>query len=108
MDIFINNYNLDLGYNQEGEEVQDVQLPKWSEDLLDFTFNLKASLESELTSIKLNEWIDLIFGCNSRGENAINNLNVYHEYAYKDNVNLSQISSKLKIESIKTIIDEYG
>lgn len=32
-DFLLNTYHLDLGYTPEGEEIDDVNLPRWAEDL---------------------------------------------------------------------------
>jgi hypothetical protein len=45
---------VDLGYSPEGEEIDDVLIPRWAEDLQDFMFIMKAALESEYTSLTLN------------------------------------------------------
>lgn len=51
--------------------------------------------ESEHVSSHLHEWIDLIFGCKQRGEEAINALNVFYYCTYegKKEKSYSQCSS---------------
>lgn len=75
---------------------------------MDFVFSLKAALESELTSLNLNHWIDLNFGFKLTGELAQQNCNVYHEYAYAQQVDWDLMYSSLKGEAIKCLIQEYG
>ena len=49
-DFLLNTSKLDLGYTQEGEEIDDVALPRWCEDLQDFMFISRAALESDYAS----------------------------------------------------------
>lgn len=47
---------------------------------------MKATLElqeSEHVSSHLHEWIDLIFGCKQRGEEAVKALNVFYYCTYE-------------------------
>jgi Beige/BEACH domain len=63
----LNNHKLDLGYTPEGEDIDDVGLPKWAEEIQDFSFIMRAALESEFVALSLNNWIDLTFGCKQKG-----------------------------------------
>ena len=36
------------------------------------------ALESDYVSQYLNQWIDLVFGCKQRGQEAENAINVFH------------------------------
>ena len=41
----------------------------------------------ERPEIKINEWIDLIFGYAQRGEEALNRFNIFHPYCYEGFMN---------------------
>eukprot|EP01028_Stygiella_incarcerata_P000774 TRINITY_DN1120_c0_g2_i1.p1 TRINITY_DN1120_c0_g2~~TRINITY_DN1120_c0_g2_i1.p1 ORF type:complete len:3116 (-),score=749.97 TRINITY_DN1120_c0_g2_i1:116-9463(-) len=62
-----------------------VSLPSWAKgDPRRFVRIHRQILESEHVSRKLNEWIDLVFGCASRGDDAREKLNLHLESAYDD------------------------
>jgi len=72
--------------NGNGGELQlkDVELPDWSnEDVNKFIKTMRDALESEYVSKNLNHWIDLIFGFKQRGEEAVQNMNVFHPMSYE-------------------------
>lgn len=41
-------------------------------------------LESDVVSSEICHWIDLIFGYKQRGQDAVDNLNVYYYLTYED------------------------
>ena len=104
----LNTSKLDLGYTPEGEEIDDVTLPRWSEDLQDFMFIFRAAFESDYTSLNLHKWIDLIFGPNQQAEAAENNENVYYSLCYEKNIKWNEIKSPYHLKSIEIQIAEYG
>lgn len=61
-DFFINNDKLELGMTSEGENIDDVVVPRWAKSTHDFMHKMRAALESDYVSANLNQWIDLIFG----------------------------------------------
>ncbi len=64
--------------------MEDVELPPWAADAGDFVAKLGAALESPHVSARLHAWIDLIFGCRSRGAGAEAAANVFHHITYDD------------------------
>ena len=60
-----------------------------------FIITLKKNLERNKVSINLNEWIDLIFGYKSKGEEAEKIYNVYYETTYQEDININKIEDKL-------------
>ena len=73
-------YNLDY---TDVVRVNDVFLPYWCKNNPYLFITLyRGILENPL--IEIGPWIDLIFGVNSNGINAQNNLNLYLRYAYPD------------------------
>jgi len=82
----LNTHRLDLGYTPDGDEIDDVSLPRWAEDIPDFMYIMRAALESEYASLCLNQWIDLIWGFQQRGKEAEAANNVYYHLCYEENV----------------------
>ncbi|EAX98401.1 Beige/BEACH domain containing protein [Trichomonas vaginalis G3] len=79
---FLMNLNeFDLGKNKRGP-INDVELPKWSKNAYEFVYLNRKILESEYVSQHINGWIDLIWGYNSRGENAVKHNNVFKQEMY--------------------------
>lgn len=94
------NY-VELGTTQKGEVVDDVTLPAWAKDALDFVRIHNDALESDFVSMNLHHWIDLIFGYKQRPphirgghESAVEACNVYMHLTYADAVNLDDIKVK--------------
>jgi factor associated with neutral sphingomyelinase activation len=81
-DFLINVKGLQLGATQNGDRVNDVKLPPWSRSARDFIKKNRKALESEITTRALPRWLDLIFGCKSRGEGAVEANNIFHHNAY--------------------------
>eukprot|EP00814_Leptocylindrus_danicus_P022848 CAMPEP_0116003358 /NCGR_PEP_ID=MMETSP0321-20121206/10_1 /TAXON_ID=163516 /ORGANISM="Leptocylindrus danicus var. danicus, Strain B650" /LENGTH=410 /DNA_ID=CAMNT_0003471555 /DNA_START=734 /DNA_END=1962 /DNA_ORIENTATION=- len=81
-DFLINARNLPLGNTQLGDRVHDCRLPPWAKSPRDFIRKNRKALESTICSRNLPHWIDLIFGVNSRGENARRHNNLFHKAAY--------------------------
>ena len=81
-DFLINARGLQLGATQNGEHVNDVQLPPWARSARDFLRKHREALESDITTKMLPKWIDLIFGCKSRGDAAKEASNLFHHTAY--------------------------
>jgi len=73
------------------EPFADYILPNWCKnDPRKFTLVLNKILESKEVSVNLNSWIDLIFGCKQKGQNAIKSLNIFRNACYP--------STKLELE----------
>ena len=81
-DFLINAGGLLLGTTQTGERVHDVHLPPWARSARDFLRKCRKALESEICSSHLPRWIDLVFGCKSRGNGAKEAMNIFHPTAY--------------------------
>ena len=87
-EMFENINKLNLGYLQSFEEeinekyrVENVDLPKWTNNNKNiFVMKMREILENE--KLDINNWIDLIFGINQRGKNALKKGNIYYCYCY--------------------------
>ncbi|OHT04160.1 hypothetical protein TRFO_06490 [Tritrichomonas foetus] len=60
----------------------NVELPPWAKSPIEFVYLNRKALESDNTSLTLNHWIDLIWGCNSRGREAVKIENTYRHELY--------------------------
>lgn len=81
-DFLINARSLQLGATQTGDRVNDVDLPPWAKSPRDFLRKMRKALESDYCTRQLPHWIGLVFGVNSRGENAKETFNLFHPNAY--------------------------
>lgn len=105
---FLKNIDkLNLGTTQSGHIIDDVILPKWAKSPEDFVKILRAALESDIVSSKLNEWIDLIFGYKQSGEQALEADNLFHYFSYDDYDYMNNINEDLR-ESYVTHLLECG
>lgn len=73
-----------FGVRSGGAEVGPVILPRWARDAPDFLQKMAAALESRHVSANLHRWIDLVFGCKSRGIEAERSCNVFHYLTYDE------------------------
>eukprot|EP01083_Nonionella_stella_P082007 226255_1 len=108
--FLVNKQNLDFGCRQDsGEAVGDVVLPPWAlSSAQRFIKIMREALESEYVSSHLHEWIDLIFGCKQRGQEAVECHNVFHPYTYEGNVDIDAIEDETQRRAILAQIDEFG
>ena len=90
MMLNINNLNLGRRINQTKGLVQvdNVQMPGWSNDEYDFIMKMKEFLENDEISYGISHWIDLIFGYKQVGKEAVTCGNVFEFNTYEDNINL--------------------
>lgn len=75
-----NREGLELGVRQNGQTVNDVELPPWCPENNARIFCLihRQALESSYVTSNLHNWIDLIFGYKQQGEAAIKAVNLFH------------------------------
>ena len=103
--FLLNEAQLELGVRDSGAKVNDVQLPPWARDAREFTAKLREALESEHVTDRLHQWVDLIFGCKQRGEEAVRADNLFHYITYEGAVD---VSDPIKQNSLKVQIMEFG
>ena len=97
-----------LGLRQDGTLVDDVLLPPWATDTVDFVAKHRAALESEYVSAHLHEWVDLIFGYKQRGPAAVEALNVFYYLTYEGAVDLDAIADPRERASTEAQISHFG
>jgi factor associated with neutral sphingomyelinase activation len=107
-DFLINAMGLQLGNLQSGERVNDVLLPKWAKSAKHFLRLNRAALESAYCTQQLPQWIDLIFGVNSRGTNAKNSRNVFHPISYLRPSDLDAMQSLEERKRVELQANEFG
>ena len=112
-EMFENKNKLNLGYLQYDNEskeffnekdkekfkIEDVHLPIWAKDNRNiFVMKMREILEDE--RLKINYWIDLIFGNYQRGNEALKIGNLFCSYSY-DNVMIPRIDNYIKNNQIE-------
>ena len=106
-DFLKNEKKINFGLNSNGEKIDNVILPNWALNQNDFLEKMRNGLESEYVNENLDKWIDLIFGVNQRGENAIKNYNLFHPLCY-GNDEYFNLNDKEQKKIIKIQINEFG
>ena len=89
-----NKNNLNLAqdkFDSNGVRVviNDVDLPSWSNNSVDFILEHRKQLESD--EIHINQWIDLNFGSHQRGEMAEKIGNIFMSYTYENNIKIMEV-----------------
>lgn len=95
---------MELGLNHLDQKVEDVTLPPWATDHMDFVIRNREALESNQVSSTLHYWIDLVFGHLQRGERATLSNNIFQATTYEDNFDWSLIAkstSKLERQGLE-------
>ena len=88
-----NNLNLTqdlLDLNGERIVINDVELPPWANNsAITFVTEMRNNLEKD--KIKINKWIDLIFGTYQKGEKAEEIHNIFQAQTYEKMVKIDKI-----------------
>ncbi|XP_055630908.1 protein FAN-like isoform X2 [Toxorhynchites rutilus septentrionalis] len=108
-DFLLNRMKINFGQRFDGVPVNHVALPKWTEGSPErFVETLRAALESDYVSSKLHHWIDLIFGCKQRGDEALKADNLFYHLCYEGSVDLDQIKDLASRHALEVQISEFG
>lgn len=92
-----NSNSLPLGSLQSGEQVGDVKLPPWAnEDPHEFVRLHRMALESEHVSANLHKWVDLVFGWQQSGPEAVKANNLFYYLTYEGAVDLDAIEDPVR------------
>ena len=93
---------LDLGVRQDNIRVNNVILPKWSKNSSSqFIKIMREALESDFVSENLHKWIDLIFGCKQRGDEALKADNLFYYLCYEGAIDLESIQNYSERKSLE-------
>lgn len=82
-EFLLNMDHFDLG-KADGEVVDDVTLPPWAKNVMNYVYMNRKALESEYVSQTIHNWIDLIYGIKQRGKESVDSSNVYKQEMYDD------------------------
>ncbi len=108
-DFLQNKNRFDLGKKQTGETVDSVHLPLWAKGSPRlFVKKMREALESDYAAKHLPAWIDLIFGCKQRGEEARLANNLFHPLTYEGAVNVDTIADPVERQAAIAQINSYG
>ena len=107
-EILINKNNLNLDQGKTGSDnkksvVNDVELPPWSKNACSFVTKMRRILETN--DLKLNKWIDLIFGSSQRGEKAEENKNIFKAQSYERMVKIDDITDPDSRNALMRLIE---
>ena len=97
-EIFLNINNLNLSQDKMDSEgnkiiINNVDLPPWSKNnIYIFVSEMRKNLEN--SELKLNKWIDLIFGNLQRGKGAEENHNIFMAHTYERMVKIDNIEDQ--------------
>ena len=106
-ELFINTNKFNFGVTTENVKVDNVLLPNWAlNSPRFFSKMLKKSLETEIVSLHINHWIDLIFGYKQTGSNAVESFNILREICSHFDPN--SIKDKDEIEQKISELCEMG
>lgn len=84
-------------------------LPPWADDSPEkFIAIQREALESEYVSQHLHEWIDLIWGVNQRGEEAVSHNNLFFNITYVDDLDLQSVSDESLRANMLMQVAQYG
>lgn len=107
-EMFINIEGHNLGRMQNGDRVNNVELPVWAANAYHFVMQSRQMLESEEVSRAIGGWIDLIFGSKQRGKEAEANMNVFYYLTYEDTIDLDKITDEVHRTSCEAQIIHFG
>ena len=84
-EAYINNNKYNFGKRQGSSVfVNDFELPNWSkDDPRKFSLVIKRIFENKNINIKLNKWIDIVFGVGQTLPEAVKFMNVYRKACYE-------------------------
>ena len=106
---FLRNVNkFPFGARQDGNSVDDVELPPWASSPEEFIRIHRAALESDYVSSHLHEWIDLIFGYKQSGPNAVKANNVFYYLTYYGAVDIDKIEEEAVKKAMEIQIAHFG
>lgn len=108
---FLRNRNrFPLGTKQDGSLSDDVKLPPYvtSGQPEEFISIMRAALESEYVSSMLHHWVDLIFGFQQSGPEAVAAKNVFYYLTYPGAVDINSIQEEAMRKATLLQIANFG
>ena len=106
---FENRGDFDMGSSQDGVPVGAVTLPPWAKNSAQkFVRTMRAALESGVVSSNLHRWINLVFGFEQRGPNAVRAHNVFYYLTYPGAVDIEAEKDPYIRKAISLQIAHFG
>ena len=108
-EMFLNNNNFNLSQDKldsEGKKIviNDVELPPWSNNMsTKFVIKMKKNLEKN--NLKINKWVDLIFGYLQKGEKAEENNNLFMQNTYENIVKIENIKDEDEKNALMRLVE---
>lgn len=106
-EFLVNRDRFDLG-SFEGRKVDDVELPAWASNPLEFVYLHRKALESDYVSNHLNGWIDLMWGEKQSGEKAEAAHNVFMRQLYSDIWNYVDMKDACERAQTEALLSDIG
>ena len=107
MFLNLNNFNLSQDkLDSEGKKIiiNNVELPPWSNNKnINFLIEMRKNLEK--INLKINKWIDLIFGYLQRGQKAEENNNIFMPNTYEDMVKIENIKEDDEKNALMRLVE---
>ncbi|KAM3128031.1 hypothetical protein pb186bvf_019877 [Paramecium bursaria] len=94
-------------YYLESQCQSELQ-PKWAKSAKDFLRINRETLESEIFSNEINNYIDLIFGYKQKGQSSVEADNVFYYLTYEGTVQLNSYTYPIERQAIRCQINEFG
>ena len=108
-DFLLNGNQLKLGQRQDEQRVNDVLLPRWAQgSTRQFVRLHRQALESEYVSAHLHHWVDIIFGFQQTGREAVTAQNVFFHLTYAGQVDIDKIHDPLRRSATIEQIRSFG
>ena len=108
-EMFLNINNLNLSQDKvdsEGKQIiiNNVDLPPWSQNKsTKFVAEMRKNLEN--SELKINKWIDLIFGHLQRGPGAEENNNIFMAHTYERMVKIDNIEDSDSRNALMRLVE---
>ena len=108
-EIFLNNNNFNLSQNKldsEGNKmvINEVELPPWCDNTCtSFIVEMRKNLEKN--NLKINKWVDLIFGNLQRGKKAEENNNIFMSNTYENMVKIENIKDEDEKNALMRLVE---
>ena len=108
-EMFLNKNNFNLSQDKldsEGQkiEINDVELPPWSNNRCT-TFIVEMRKNLEKNNIKINKWVDLIFGHLQKGKKAEENHNIFMLNTYENIVKIENIKEEDEKNALMRLVE---
>lgn len=107
-EIFENSFETPFGVREDDQQpVDNVLLPQWAREPHAFVARSREALEGEPVSCDVNAWVNLVFGYQQRGEDAVKAFNVFPMLTTEPGKSLLEVEEEEK-ENVKFQAFHWG